>query len=64
VRRRARERQIAVRFAPVFRQALGDHPRADYLTNFDFDGDWRGNNNWKNTDDPKLYAPFLGIFRR
>lgn len=51
----ARERQIAARFAPVFRQALGDHPRADYITNFDFDGDWRGNNNWKNADDVKFH---------
>ncbi|HEX8188971.1 MAG TPA: hypothetical protein VF586_11505 [Pyrinomonadaceae bacterium] len=50
----ARERQIAARFAPVFRQALGDHPRADYVTNFDFDGDWRGDNNWKNADDPRF----------
>jgi hypothetical protein len=50
----ARERQVAARFAPVFRQALGDHPRADYFANFDFDGDWRGDNNWKNTDDPKF----------
>jgi hypothetical protein len=50
----ARERQIAARFAPVFRQALGDHPRADYVTNFDFDGDWRGDNNWKNADDVKF----------
>lgn len=38
----AREQQVAVRFAPVFWQALGDHPRADYVTDFDFDGDWRG----------------------
>ena len=50
----ARERQVAARFAPVFRQALGDHPRADYITNFDFDGDWRGDNNWKNADDPRF----------
>src|SRR5919107_258908 len=50
----ARERQVAARFAPVFRQALGDHPRADYLTNFDFDGDWRGDNNWKNADAPRF----------
>ena len=50
----ARERQIAARFAPVFRQALGDHPRADYVTNFDFDGDWRGDNNWKNADDKRF----------
>lgn len=51
----ARERQVAARLAPVFRQALGDHPRADYITNFDFDGDWRGDNNWKNADDPKFH---------
>ncbi|QGP92329.1 hypothetical protein MGLY_17030 [Neomoorella glycerini] len=24
--------------------------KADYITNFDFDGDWRGNNNWDNLD--------------
>ncbi|HEX8499739.1 MAG TPA: hypothetical protein VF659_04040 [Pyrinomonadaceae bacterium] len=47
----ARERLVASRFAPVFRQALGDHPRADYITNFDFDGDWRGDNNWAHADD-------------
>lgn len=49
----AREREVASRFAPVFRQALGDHPRADYITNFDFDGDWRGDNNWAHADDPR-----------
>ncbi len=48
------DRQIAARFAPVFYQALGDKPRSDYLTNFDFDGDWRGDNNWVNTDDKKF----------
>lgn len=45
------ERQIAARFAPVFYQALGDNPRSDYITNFDFDGDWRGDNNWRNVDN-------------
>jgi hypothetical protein len=50
----ARERQVASRFAPVFRQALGDHPRADYITNFDFDGDWRGDNNWAHADDRRF----------
>src|SRR5919112_2064671 len=50
----ARERQVAVPFAPVFRQALRDHPRADYLTGFDFDGDWRGDNNWEHADDPRF----------
>lgn len=48
------DRDIAARFAPVFYQAIGDKPRGDYPTNFDFDGDWRGDNNWKNTDDPKF----------
>lgn len=48
------DREIAARFAPVFHQALGDNPRSDYITNFDFDGDWLGSNNWKNVDN-KLY---------
>ncbi|MCC7176484.1 MAG: M48 family metalloprotease [Bryobacterales bacterium] len=43
-----RARDIAARFAPVFHQALGPAPRFDYITNFDFDGDWRGDNNWNN----------------
>src|SRR5678816_1978885 len=41
-------REVAARFAPIFYQALGDKPRSDYITNFDFDGDWRGDNNWEN----------------
>jgi hypothetical protein len=45
------ERAIAARFAPIFYQALGDKPHSDYITNFDFDGDWRGDNNWEHTDD-------------
>ena len=47
----AREREIAAAFAPTFYQALGDKPRSDYITNFDFDGDWRGDNNWEHTND-------------
>jgi len=43
------DREIAARFAPIFYQALGDRPRSDYITNFDFDGDWRGDNNWENS---------------
>ena len=50
----ARDREIAARFAPVFHQSLGDDARGDYLTNFDFDGDWRGDNNWDNADDRKF----------
>ncbi|HEV2862934.1 MAG TPA: hypothetical protein VGX48_18095 [Pyrinomonadaceae bacterium] len=50
----ARDRELAARFAPTFHQGLGDHPRADYITNFDFDGDWRGDNNWAHADDPRF----------
>jgi hypothetical protein len=46
-----RDKEIATRFAPILYQALGDKPRSDYITNFDFDGDWKGDNNWNNTDD-------------
>ena len=46
-----REHEIAARFAPVFYQALGENKRSDYVTNFDFDGDWRGDNNWAHSND-------------
>ena len=45
------DHQIAARFAPVFHQALGSSPRYDYITRFDFDGDWQGDNNWANAAD-------------
>ena len=44
-------KQIAARFAPIVYQGLGDDPRSDYITNFDFDGDWKGDNNWDNLDN-------------
>ena len=46
-----RDLQIAKQFAPIIYQGLGDNPRGDYITNFDFDGDWKGDNNWKNLDN-------------
>ena len=46
--------EIAARFAPVFYQALAENKRADYITNFDFDGDWRGDNNWVHTNDEQF----------
>jgi hypothetical protein len=49
-----REREIAARFAPVFHQAIGDRRRSDFITNFDFDGDWRGDNNWAHAEDPRF----------
>jgi hypothetical protein len=50
----ARDRAIAATFAPVFYQGLGDNSRADLITNFNFDGDWRGDNNWANTDNKRF----------
>jgi len=49
-----RDLHIAAAFAPVFYQGLGDDARADYITNFDFDGDWRGDNNWANAADERF----------
>ncbi len=46
--RAALDKQIAAQFAPVIYQGLADQPRYDYITNFDFDGDWKGDNNWVN----------------
>ncbi|MGQ9897042.1 MAG: hypothetical protein ACUVR8_05745 [Acidobacteriota bacterium] len=45
---------LASRYAPVFYQGLGQLPRFDYITNFDFDGDWRGDNNWQNAENPRF----------
>jgi hypothetical protein len=50
-----RDREIAARFAPIFQQGLGDKRRSDYITNFDFDGDWRGDNNWTNAEDARFH---------
>jgi hypothetical protein len=50
----ARDHEIAGRFAPIFHQGLGDKARFDYITNFDFDGDWRGDNNWGNSQNRRL----------
>lgn len=52
-----RDHDIAVRLAPTFYQALGPDPRFDYITAFDFDGDWRGDNNWANAADEQRRLP-------
>lgn len=50
----AQEREVAARFAPLFYQGLGERARHDYITSFDFDGDWRGDNNWAHADDRRF----------
>ena len=55
------DKDIAAEFAPVFMQGLGEKPQYDYPMRFDFDGDWRGDNNWENADkftDSKAYVYF------
>ena len=51
-----RERALAARFAPVLHQRLTPEVathRFDYITRFDFDGDWIGNNNWAHAEDAR-----------
>jgi Zn-dependent protease with chaperone function len=43
-----RDQRIAAAFAPIFHQGLGTEPRYDWIANFSFDGDWKGDNNWDN----------------
>jgi hypothetical protein len=50
----ARDLEVASYFGPIIYQALGDKPRSDYITNFDFDGDWRGDNNWSNAENTRF----------
>jgi hypothetical protein len=50
----AQDRELAARFAPIFYQSLGSQKRSDYITNFDFDGDWRGDNNWINAENRRF----------
>jgi len=43
----AKHRQLAEHYAPVVFQE--SHSTVlDFITRFDFDGDWRGDNNWRN----------------
>ena len=37
---------LAQHYAPFIAQETWFTPKADYLARFDFDGDWRGDNNW------------------
>jgi len=41
-------RELAARYAPLVCQETWFEPKADFLARFDYDGDWRGDNNWDN----------------
>lgn len=50
--------EIASYWAPDFYQDVNDtygYP-ADYMTNFNYDGDWAGNNNWENLYNYTLHS--------
>jgi len=49
----SREYELAKRFAPLWHQEFSGHENADYFTNFDFDNDWIGDNNWDNLQTHK-----------
>lgn len=56
----SRERELAARFAPIFHQRLTpqvETHRFDYITSFDFDGDWVGTNNWANAAETRYSLP-------
>ena len=48
--------KLAYRWAPVHYQDTASNPKADYITNFDYDGDWRATNNWDNLHRAPLRA--------
>jgi len=55
--REAEMRAVAEMFAPVFHHRVAgtsDQHRFDYPTNFDFDKDWVGDNNWEHAGDPQF----------
>ena len=55
---RARDYAIAARYAPDFHQVVDlEKPRLDYITRFDFDGNWRADDNWENATDPDHRLP-------
>lgn len=39
---------LAEHYAPFIAQETWFEPKADYLARFDFDGNWRGDDNWEN----------------
>ena len=48
---------LAAHWAPVIRQDTDDtNYRAEYITRFDYDGNFRGNDNWDHLDDYPLNA--------
>ena len=43
-------RKLAEHYAPFVAEETWFQPKSDYLARFDFDGDWRGDNNWERAE--------------
>jgi hypothetical protein len=43
-------RRLAEHYAPLVAQETWFQPKADFITRFDYDGDWQGDNNWDSLD--------------
>ncbi len=55
---RAWDYAIAARYAPDFHQVVSrSKPHRDYIARFDFDGNWRADDNWVNAADPGYPLP-------
>jgi len=44
-------RDLAAHWAPLIAQETWWQPKSDYITRFDYDGDWKGDNNWANLEE-------------
>ncbi len=54
---------LALAFAPVVYHDVGVSPKADGVTRFDFDGDFKANNNWENLDKfPLILSAYFEVF--
>lgn len=54
---RITDTDLAYHWAPIIYQDVHEaDPDADYITNFDFDGDWDGDNNWENQPNYPMKA--------
>ena len=49
-------RKLVEHYAPKVAQETWFQPKSDYLARVDLDGDWKGNNNWKNAPEGSSQA--------
>jgi hypothetical protein len=59
-------RELAEHYAPFIAQETWFDPKADFLARFDFDGDWRGDDNWDSspTGSSQAYVYYAAMETR